>query len=103
MLSEMERAWWNDQAHGAAPTTTSGAAIAALVLGICGLCVLPVIGPMIALVLGYSARAEVDRSRGRIGGRGLAVAGIVLGWIGLAIAAFWIYFVLFATFSISPG
>jgi Domain of unknown function (DUF4190) len=102
MLSDLERQWWNDQTQPPVQTT-SGEAIAALVLGICGLCILPVIGPMLALVFGYRGRAEVDRSRGRVGGRGLAVAGIVLGWTGLAIDAFWVYMVLFATISLSPA
>jgi Domain of unknown function (DUF4190) len=38
-------------------------------------------GGIVALVLGYRSRKQVDRSQGREGGRGLAVAGIVLGWI----------------------
>jgi len=103
VLSDLERQWWNDQTQPPAPQATSGYAIAALVLGICGLCVLPLLGPVLALSFGYSARGEIDRSRGRLGGRGLAVAGIVLGWVGLAIAAFWIYVVLFGTITISSG
>jgi len=102
VLSDLERQWWNDQVQPPVQGT-SGEAIAALVLGICGLCVLPLLGPVLALVFGYRARAEVDRSRGRTGGRGMAVAGIVLGWVGLAFAAFWIYVVLFATISYSPA
>jgi hypothetical protein len=102
MLSDLERQWWNDQIQPRAQTT-SGEAIAALVLGICGLFVLPFIGPLLALVFGYRGRAEADRSRGRVGGRGMAVAGIALGWIGLAIDAFWIYMALFATITISSG
>ena len=52
-------------------------AIAALVLGIVGFFPL-------ALVFGYMGRNQIDRSGGRQGGRGLAVAGIVLGWVGVA-------------------
>jgi hypothetical protein len=33
----------------------------------------------------------------------MAGAGIVLGWVGVAIAAFWIYVVLFGTISITSG
>jgi hypothetical protein len=49
------------------------------VLGICGFlcCVLWIL----ALVFGYKARREIDESRGRQGGRGMATAGIVLGWV----------------------
>ena len=56
----------------------------ALVLGI--VCVYG-IGSVLALVLGYSAKTEIDRSRGAQGGRGLAVAGIVLGWVAVGTLA----------------
>jgi hypothetical protein len=66
-------------------TPASGKAVAALVLGIGGLTFCPVILSVFALVLGYQARAEIDRSGGRLIGRGQATTGIVLGWIGVAI------------------
>jgi hypothetical protein len=63
------------------PQTTNGYAIAALVLGIIWIYG---IGAILALVFGYKARREIDESGGRQGGRGMAVAGIVLGWVGIA-------------------
>ncbi|MEV0275992.1 DUF4190 domain-containing protein [Streptomyces sp. NPDC050610] len=63
----------------------SGQATASMVLGILGLLILPVILPVIALCLGISARRKADR--GEAGGRGQAVAGIVLGIVGCAFAA----------------
>jgi hypothetical protein len=60
---------------------TNGYAIASLV---CGIVWIWGIGSILALVFGYSAKAQIDRSGGREGGRGLAVAGIVLGWVGVA-------------------
>lgn len=63
------------------PRTTNGKALASLVLGILWLWG---VGSIIALVLGYGARREIARSRGAEDGSGLATAGIVLGWIGLA-------------------
>lgn len=44
------------------------------------------IGSILALVFGYVAKGQIDRSAGRQTGRGLAIAGIVLGWIGVATA-----------------
>ena len=41
------------------------------------------IGSILALVFGYKARKEIDGSRGTQTGRGMATAGIVLGWIGI--------------------
>ena len=65
---------------GAPPATTNGFAIAAMVLGIVGFVVCGV-GAVLALVFGYKARREIDESGGRQKGRGMAVAGIVLGWV----------------------
>jgi hypothetical protein len=66
---------------------TSGKSTAALVLGILGLVLCPLICSVLALVFGYQARREIDASGGAIAGRGPATAGIVLGWIGVAIVA----------------
>lgn len=41
------------------------------------------IGSIAALILGYRAKSQIDASGGRQGGRGLAIAGIVFGWIGV--------------------
>src|SRR5581483_6890252 len=62
--------------------STNGFAIASLVLGILWLYW---IGSVLALVFGYVAKGQIDRSGGYQGGRGLAIAGIVLGWIGVGV------------------
>ena len=63
-----------------APQRTNGFAIASLVLALVGGCG---IGSILALVFGYTARSQIDRSNGAEGGRGLATAGIIIGFIGL--------------------
>lgn len=63
------------------PTRTSGMAIASMVLGILWLYW---IGSLLAVIFGRIALAEIDRSRGTVGGRGMAVTGLVLGIIGLS-------------------
>ena len=55
-----------------------------MVLGIVGFVVCGV-GAVLALVFGYKARREIDESGGRQKGRGMAVAGIVLGWIWIGL------------------
>jgi hypothetical protein len=60
--------------------TTSGTAIGSLICGILGISVLPVIGSILAIVLGHLAWSEVKHSGGRVGGRGMAIAGLVLGY-----------------------
>jgi Domain of unknown function (DUF4190) len=73
---------------------TSGKSTAALVMGILGLFLCPLICSVLALVFGYQARREIDNSGGRITGRGSATAGIVLGWIGVALVTAFIALVI---------
>lgn len=65
---------------------TNGMAITSMVLGILG-CIglIWLISPILALVFGYIAKGQIDRSEGRQEGRGMAIAGIVLGWVGIVI------------------
>jgi Domain of unknown function (DUF4190)/Protein of unknown function (DUF2510) len=86
--------WTENRAPGtpvAAAPASNGKAIASLVLGILWLCS---IGSILALIFGYQAKNEIDASGGAQGGRGMAVAGIVLGWIGVGFAI--LYLVLWA-------
>ncbi|WP_297927751.1 DUF4190 domain-containing protein [Metallibacterium sp.] len=67
---------------------TSGAAIASMVFGILAWVALPLLGAILAVVLGHIARAEIHRAPpGGIGGDGMAVAGLVLGYVHLALVA----------------
>jgi hypothetical protein len=61
---------------------TNGLAIASLVLG-CLFCLL--VTGILAVIFGNLALAQIARSPQQ--GRGLAIAGIVLGWIGVALLA----------------
>jgi hypothetical protein len=75
---------------------TSSLAVISLVFGILGWTLLPAVGALVAVITGHMARAEIRRSAGQLEGDGMAVAGLVLGWlaIGLAIAAV-LAFILF--------
>jgi hypothetical protein len=52
-----------------------------MVLGILGLVLCSVIAPF-AWTTGRRTMAEIDASRGRLGGRGMAQAGYVMGIVG---------------------
>jgi hypothetical protein len=58
---------------------TNGLAVASLVLGILWIFWL---GSLLALVFGFIAKGQIERSNGAQGGKGLAIAGIVLGCVG---------------------
>ena len=53
---------------------------------------------VLALALGYTAKARIERSRGFLRGHVLAIAGIVLGWIEVAA---WILLPFLATLVMS--
>lgn len=64
-----------------APEKTSGLAIASLIFGTLFL-FFPL--PIVAVVLGHVSLSQIKKSAGRLGGRGLAIAGLVLGYLGIA-------------------
>jgi hypothetical protein len=57
------------------------------VCGILGWSVLPVVGAIMAVILGHVARNEIRASSGSLGGDGMATAGLVLGYAGIGLAA----------------
>ena len=80
-------------AYGAtAQPKANGSATAALVFGILGLLIGILSVP--ALIFGYSAKGQIDRAGGVQGGRGMAIAGIVLGWIGAGLWLIWLILVI---------
>lgn len=67
-------------------TRTSVTAIISLIAGILGFVqILPVIGPIVAVITGHMAKSEIKRSGGLVTGDGLATAGLILGYLMLAI------------------
>ncbi len=65
---------------------TSTAAIISLIAGILGFVqVLPLIGPIAAIVAGHMAKSEIKKSGGMVSGDGMATIGLVLGYLTLAI------------------
>lgn len=66
------------------PTNTAGLAIAALVLGIlgfftCGITAIP------AIVCGHIALSNIAKAGGGLGGRGMAITGLVMGYANLVV------------------
>ena len=69
------------------PAETSGKAVATL---ICGLFMWFFPAAVAAVILGHVSLSDIKRSAGRLGGRGMAMTGLVLGYVGL----FFIPFIL---------
>lgn len=71
------------------PMRTSGTAIASLIFGIVAWFGLPIIGALVAVICGHVARAEIRRMLpGTIEGDGMAIAGLILGYLQLVIVLF---------------
>jgi hypothetical protein len=61
---------------------TSGTAIASLVLGLMSF-VLGCLTGLPAVICGHIALSQANRSNGMVGGKGMAIAGLVLGYVGI--------------------
>jgi hypothetical protein len=66
-------------------TTTSTLAIVSLVAGILSWVMLPLIGSIVAIITGHMAKGEIKRSHGVLTGDGFATAGLVLGYLQIAL------------------
>lgn len=82
----------------AAYPRTSTMAVMSLIFGILSYVFLPFIGALVAVICGHAARSEIRRAPpGTVDGDGMALAGLILGWIQivlsiLAIVGFFLFF-----------
>jgi len=69
------------------PTTrTSTSAVISLIAGVLGFVqILPVIGPIAAVVAGHIAKSEIKKSGGMVTGNGMATTGLILGYVMIAL------------------
>lgn len=76
---------------------TSGYAIASLICSILGFIGVLGFGAILGVIFGHMAIREIDRSNGHLQGRGMAKAGLILGYIGIGLFALFllIFVVLF--------
>lgn len=98
LVGQQQAAALSPSANGFAsgyPTvsTTSSMAVVAFVLSF--------FVPLVGLILGYVSRGEIDRSQGRLTGRGLATAAIVINWISIVVGIIWIIALVAAAASYS--
>lgn len=67
---------------------TSALSVVSLIMGILGIFIF---GSLIAIICGHIARSQIRKSDGALSGDGMAIAGLVLGYIGIII----FFFVMF--------
>jgi len=88
------------------PRQTCGLAIASLVLSIVSVptlccCGAGLVAAVLAIVFGHMAIGQIRRSEGRLNGKGLAVAGLVIGYASVALQILAVIF-LVASAILSP-
>lgn len=103
--AEQQPAWSLPPPGSAGPVgsyraPTNGLAVGSLIASIVGLvttclCGIGVIGAIIGVVMGPMARNQIRQSGGQQTGDGLALGGIIVGWIAIGLTALWIAFFLF--------
>ncbi|WP_448142538.1 DUF4190 domain-containing protein [Stenotrophomonas bentonitica] len=63
------------------PRQTSALALISLIAGILGWTALPFLGSVAAIIAGHLARAEIRRRPLELEGDGMALAGLILGYV----------------------
>ncbi|MFW0791326.1 DUF4190 domain-containing protein [Gordonia sp. CPCC 205333] len=80
--------------YGYTPRATNGKAVAAMILSILGLLVSCGVLGIPGVILGHIAKKEIDESNGAQDGAGMALAGIIMGWICVAFIALFVVLVV---------
>ncbi|MEV8357602.1 DUF4190 domain-containing protein [Microbacterium sp. NPDC076895] len=78
-------------AYGAAPAyaaypqgpKTNTLAIVSLVSSLVGVFVIPIIGQIVGIITGHMSLSQIKQTRE--GGRGLGLAGVIIGWVSLGL------------------
>jgi hypothetical protein len=68
---------------GPMPQRTNGMAIASLAFSIASWFVLPILGAILGVIFGHIALGQLRRAAGAESGRGLAIAGLAVGYVNL--------------------
>lgn len=85
------------QSYVVPPPPTSGLAIASMICGIVSifLCLFWALAGIPAVVLGHMAFSNFRNATGPVEGRGMAIAGLVLGYVALALQALFLLSLVF--------
>jgi uncharacterized protein DUF4190 len=85
----------------AMPLRTSGFAIASLICSLLTFVGLWFVAPILGVIFGHLAINEIKKSNGMVEGQGMAVAGLIVGYIGLGLSLLCIgFYVLVLTTSL---
>ena len=75
--------------HAGQPPQSSGLAIASLILGILSLFMALLTG-IPAVICGHLSLSRIKRAQGALTGRGMAITGLILGYLGISLTVFFV-------------
>lgn len=78
-------------------------AVISLISGVANFIGVPFFGALAALITGYVAKSEIEKSAGRVEGDRIAKVGIILGWIGIALSILGFCFAILVTLGVLGG
>lgn len=81
----------------------SSLAIASLICGLVGWTFIPVLGAIAAVILGHLAKKEIRESNGQFSGEGMALAGLILGYIQIGLVILAVICILAFAFAVAAG
>ncbi len=81
----------------------SSLAIASLISGLVGWTFIPVLGAIAAVILGHLAKKEIRDSNGALSGDGMAIAGLILGYVQIGFVVLATICVLAFAFAVAAG
>jgi len=80
----------------------SALAIVSLVSGLVGWTLIPIVGAIAAVITGHLAKKEIRDSGGSVGGDGMALAGLILGYVQLGLILLGIIVAVVLVFALVP-
>ncbi|MCV2393065.1 DUF4190 domain-containing protein [Actinotalea sp. M2MS4P-6] len=89
------------QGYGYTQRGTNSLAIVSLIASISNFVILPLIGAIVGVITGSMARKQIAQTGEE--GEGMAKAGVIIGWIGIAFAVVGIIFVIFVVMAASTS
>lgn len=84
------------------PKTKDGLGVASLVLGVLSMVACSIFSGIPAVITGHMALSRVKRAPAVFGGKGFAIAGLITGYLSLAILPLLFLFVRFALAALTP-
>lgn len=81
----------------------SSLAVASLICGIASWIFVPFLGALAAVITGHLAQKEIRESHGMLSGEGMALAGLILGYVQIGLTLLAIICILTFAFSLVSG